>query len=164
MVRYRGPYLVSEQQTKNVSIVVIGHMNPALHHPHWYKEIGAISEHRYNEALETENLICTRPLSNFKAGPLTVTCELEKWQAIAEDETSSDELVNAASKVFIALYHTPITAFGFNFSFQVDASLPQLSVLSRGAHLQDLGFETEGLSSVTFALSRRSGKQTINVT
>jgi hypothetical protein len=111
------------------SIVVAGNMNPAIHHPRWYVETQLLSEDEANQAMakfpgiETMNevpagaLICSNVMSQFTFSDLRITCLENNWTILATSKDSYERSKRIAVGVFKVLHHTPVGAYGFNFSF-----------------------------------------------
>src|SRR5712692_7798773 len=117
--------------TDTYSIVVAGSMNPAIHHPAWYKAIGALSD----EELQTTGAvvhvgsvppaqfsagaaICTPAISQFTAGRIRIACIVgQTWTIVTTDQNLWARIRDVAISVFEALGHTPVSAYGLNFTF-----------------------------------------------
>jgi hypothetical protein len=122
-------------------IVVAGNMNPAIHHPAWYKVIGALSdeelaafglvggqaqgpvdmptpkrEQRSNLITDTMTM-CTPAFAQFTAGKLRITCIEQSWTIATYELSLLPRIRDVASSVFEALAHTPVSAYGLNFNF-----------------------------------------------
>jgi hypothetical protein len=122
--------------TDTYSIVVAGNMNPAIHHPAWYKTIEALSE----KELQSTNAvipegsapmaqspsratICTPAVSQFTAGRIRVTCISQNWTIATTDRDLWIRIRDVAISVFEALGHTPVSAYGLNFMFHRTTSV-----------------------------------------
>jgi hypothetical protein len=119
--------------TQATAVVVVGAMNPLIHHPAWYQFIGALSQAEADVALKNPQMICAQPVSQIPTGNLVLMCQLQRWAAQTSDPATEPRLVPIAQKVFGALEHTPVSAFGFSFNFvrttklaSVDAFLGKL--------------------------------------
>ena len=83
-------------------IVIAGNMNPAIHHPAWYKMVGALSEDELvstgalgenqqgerqtsvtnwvlSPSLPTNLTVCTAAFSQFTAGKIRIACLPQHW-------------------------------------------------------------------------------------
>jgi hypothetical protein len=112
------------------SVVIVGSMNPAIHHPRWYLAAGLLSEGEVTEAeshgrgaVEEEQdagssaLWCTENYSQFTAGAFRVVCFQQNWTIMTIDRASFERARDVCAGVFKTLHHTPISAYGFNFAF-----------------------------------------------
>ncbi len=138
------------------SVVAVGPMNPRLHHPLWYRLIGAISEEEEAAAVASSNLILIQPLGRFElaASGITVQCQESRWEVIATQPSQRERIKDIASIVFKKLYETPITIFGFNNNFEVETSVTNVRrCLADSVVSLDLGFGAEGDGSCTIRFS-----------
>jgi hypothetical protein len=97
------------------SIVVVGPMNPRLHHPYWYEQIGAITEAERVESLNGEVVVL--PMAgkfDVPSAGFGVTCQTDRWDIHTTVESAKNRLVEVASKVFEKLHETPVMAVGLN--------------------------------------------------
>ncbi len=109
------------------SIVVVGAMNPAIHHHSWYLLTEILTPEEAETASKGGALLCTAQVAQFAFGPLTITCEPNRWQIITEDQGALSRAVEIAEKTFRVLNHTPVSAFGFNFMHHRQTRLPKVS-------------------------------------
>lgn len=99
-------------------------MNPAIHHPTWYKHIGVLSEEEAGRALKGQFMVA-RHQAQFGIENIQVFCDFERWQLHVEGKLSEsvERAKNITSKVFdISLKHTTVNSVGLNFlhHFPVD--------------------------------------------
>lgn len=144
-----GKQRVTDEATKEgtgFAIVVLGTMNPAIHHPYWYKFVNLLSDEEEKVALGGE-FVSLPPLAQFKAGPLEFFCDPKRWQVTTSDDTQSERVLKIAGLVFDEyLPHTPVDAIGLNFNFH------RLTPLSNvGQYLADQ------LGQLDFKLPRNEG-------
>jgi hypothetical protein len=98
------------------NIVVLGAMNPRIHHPHWYRQVGLISQQELEEALHAIDTIATPPLSQFRISSFLIQCQEQRWEIQSSSLEHIDRLTELASHVFDDLLkHTPVSRFGFNY-------------------------------------------------
>jgi hypothetical protein len=110
------------------SIVVVGAMNPSIHHPAWYQLMHILSEEEGKRALESGKILAaTQQISQFSIDAFTIVCEPARWQVQTRDETQLERLREIAEKTFEILYHTQITAFGLNFTYHRKTPLPEVN-------------------------------------
>ncbi len=140
------------------SIVIAGSMNPAIHHPAWYRlnkalseeelaSTGALGENRQgvgetsvaqwvlSQGSPTNATICTPAFSQFTAGKIRIACIQQSWTITTIDRSLFVRIREVASAVFDILTHTPISAYGLNFNFHRKTSEKDLG--SRLAQIID---------------------------
>jgi hypothetical protein len=127
------------------SIAVAGAMNPAIHHPTWYKIIGALSESEVAEAMAqkapplpgpgqgyatiTSAVTMFMPgFAQFTAGKVRITCVEQSWTIWTHDRALLSRCCEIASSVFEALEHTPVTAYGLNFIYHRQTAIGAVAV------------------------------------
>jgi hypothetical protein len=130
------------------SIVVVGNMNPAIHHPRWYKDIGILDEKEVTEAEERPstgsdnlndtsgargNLVVSQFATQFTTRSLRIVCNAQSWSVLTVDEGKLEKCLNLASAVFKELDSTPVSAYGFNFNHH-----RQTRITSVGEYLAEL--------------------------
>ena len=103
------------------SVVVSGHMNPAIHHPAWYEQIGILTQAEALESLKGENFVCLPQVAQFASRGITVTCIPTRWDARTTKADQRERILDIAKRTYTALDHTPVSAFGFNFDIVEDA-------------------------------------------
>jgi hypothetical protein len=110
------------------SIVVVGAMNPSIHHPAWYQLMHILSEDESKRTLESGTILAvTQQISQFSSDAFTVVCEPGRWQVQTRDEAQLHRLREIAEKTFEILYHTQVSAFGFNFTYHRKTSLSEVN-------------------------------------
>jgi hypothetical protein len=134
---------VTEQTTKEatgLNVVVLGQMNPAIHHPAWYKFVKVLSDEEEKEALKKQ-FVFVPQMAQFKTGSLQFYCDLQRWQVSTTDPAQFERILKIAGLVFDEhLPHTPVNAMGLNFLFH------RLTLLSKvgqylGSQLAKLDFK-----------------------
>jgi hypothetical protein len=96
------------------SLVVVGNMNPRIHHPAWYAAVNILSPEEAGAASLTA---CTPVFTHFQLPGLAVLCTDERWEIQSQDANKLQRMLDIAGRTFEALMHTPISAFGLNFFF-----------------------------------------------
>lgn len=96
-----------------VNVVVVGDMNPAIHHPNWYAREGIISNESAAEALKSE-YVFVQPVSQFRAAGIRVTCQPARWEVSAERWDLFPECLRLAEQTWTRLAHTPFRGCGLN--------------------------------------------------
>jgi len=123
-------------------VVVGGAMNPAIHHPYWYRTIGAIDEAELQASLRNP-LNTTGPVLSmvqFGSPALTVTCQPANWWIHSNDANLWSRMVEIAALVFARLNETPVTVFGFTSQLHIDTVDPDTkSVLAKSILGMKLG-------------------------
>lgn len=111
------------------TIVVIGAMNPRIHHPAWYRLVGLSSEEEEKNA-ENAQLICSTQVSQFRIGEVVVSCQQDRWEIRTENPQLTNRLQDITAKVFDELLQqTPVSQFGFNFNHQKHTKCPNVARL-----------------------------------
>lgn len=98
------------------SIVVVGGMNPRIHHPAWYETAEVLSAEEARSALGRP-VVCLPMLSQFEGERFSITCIEDRWEIVTPDPQRSERILEIAGKTFDTLMHTPVSAFGLNFQF-----------------------------------------------
>jgi hypothetical protein len=146
------------------SVVVVGAMNPAIHHPSWY-EINAILT--AEEVLKATQgaVIISQQVSQFTFGPVTVTCDPLRWQVQTTDENAMMQAVQIAERTFAILKHTPVSAFGFNFTYHKETRLPKVkNVLAHLVLNLPIGLRAKAGEEQSAKLSFQHGVTGRNIT
>jgi hypothetical protein len=153
------------------SVVVLGAMNPLIHHPAWYQLHGLLTEQEAKEALANPQTLCTQPAAQLLLSSLMISCQLERWEVQTGDSESEERLVPLATRVFDELLdQTPVNTFGFNFNFERKTRLTDVGgflarKLKSLAVVKDVGTSAsfvwhqdsrERQASTTVMVSRRS--------
>jgi len=174
------------------SITVAGNMNPAIHHPAWYKIIGALSDVEIAasgavgdvkpvpEPTEPSDIVqgglfvpsptsgpvLTPAFTAFTAGKLRIVCVQQNWTISTYERETFTRACEVACNVFAALPQTPVSAYGFNFNFH--RKVGTANVASRLAQLADaVAFDflldRQGDRSATLHYSLNEGPRTLNI-
>lgn len=107
------------------SLVVLGFMNPSIHHPSWYRRAGLLDADAEELAQKDENLICSPTLAQFQIASLSIMCLPNQWRVATTDEDTLERIVKLGVEVFDRkLPETPITASGLNFNYHVSTDRP----------------------------------------
>src|SRR4029077_17732685 len=126
------------------SIVVVGRMNPAIHHPTWYHYLKLLDENERDFALAAPSMVSTPQINQFVAPAFTIICLPERWEIQTVKHEFVDRILLVASKVFQTLDHTPINAYGFNFHAHRNTSVSNTGeVLSEALIGVNLGLELD---------------------
>src|SRR5947209_9499838 len=115
------------------SIVIVGNMNPRIHHPAWYEAVEVLSREEARVAVASP-VMCTPALSQVQFDGLAVLCLQDRWEIQSQDARKLERMLDIAGRTFDTLMHTPIAAFGLNFHFVRPAGLQDV-----GLRLAELG-------------------------
>jgi hypothetical protein len=125
------------------SFVVVGAMNPSIHHPAWYRLNGIFTEEEAG-ATDSSGMLVTSQISQFSVGSVTIVCDQARWQVQTRDETKLDRLREIAAKTFEVLFHTPVSLYGLNFAYHRVTTSPDVkSVLATLIRALPLGLGSE---------------------
>src|SRR6202030_1678960 len=100
------------------SIVVIGLMNPAIHHPSWYQSMQLLDKQEVDYAGSASALVpivLAPQIAQFAVQEFKIVCLSNRWEIQTQRPEAVDRILKVASRVFEILDHTPVNAFGFNF-------------------------------------------------
>jgi hypothetical protein len=81
---------------------------------------------------------------------MSITCDPLRWQIQTEQESDLPRAVELAEQTFKKLFHTPVSAFGFNFLHHKVVSIPNVAAeLGRLVRGLPVGFlrDAEGLEA-----------------
>lgn len=108
------PNKFSDAQVQGVSIVVLGGMNPTLHHPWWYRTNGGISEDEEQQALSRPFALLPQ-YSQFSTDDVEILCLPDRWQVLSRNHDAE-----RASKICKLVFderlnETHVNSVGINF-------------------------------------------------
>lgn len=114
---------MSNVSADEFTIVVLGNMNPSVHHPLWYLQVGLFQEDEVLKTLHEKEVICIPPLTKFSINNISMQCTQENWQIGTSDKSNLPYLESITAKVFDDLLkHTPVDRMGFNFNYRRDTA------------------------------------------
>lgn len=126
-------------------IIVVGAMNPSIHHPSWYQIAHILSEEEASNAARGGVVVTSPQVAQFNVGQISVTCDPVRWQIQAISTNDVPRIVEIADKTFKALHHTPVSACGLNFLHHRSVKLKNVAgVLGRKLLSLDLGLIGNG--------------------
>jgi hypothetical protein len=96
------------------AVVVAGNMNPAIHHPSWYRSCALLSESDEDFSVKSRTIVLLPDFAQFTTPSLHINCTLEKWSVTANPLASPKLALEVTRGTFERLSETPITAFGLN--------------------------------------------------
>jgi hypothetical protein len=101
------------------SIVVIGAMNPRIHMPAWYLQVGLIDNSEWETATAAPTTLVTAQLSQFHFNEVSILCLLDRWEIKTTKRSDLDRVRSITQKIFDELLmHTPVFLIGVNFIYQ----------------------------------------------
>lgn len=118
------------------NIVVVGAMNPRIHHPSWYELVGLLTPEQAKEALANSATFGLPGIAQLSAPSLglTISCNEQKWTVQTDSRETTILLQSIAFRVFDELLkHTPVSAYGFNIIYRRETRCPSV-----GRFLADL--------------------------
>ena len=118
------------------NIVVVGAMNPRIHHPSWYELVNLLSPEQAKEALASSATFGLPGIAQLSAPSLglTISCNEQKWTVQTENRERTSLLQGITFRVFDELLkHTPVSAYGFNIIYRRETRCPSV-----GRFLADL--------------------------
>lgn len=115
---------------RQYSIVVVGRMNPSIHHPLWYEIIGGLSE---AEVACATGVVLTPEFSRFETSGLEIVCLAGRWQVKTSKDELASRVVEVAKSVFDRLADTPIDLFALNYDWWSTTSSDDVGTLLGGA-------------------------------
>lgn len=143
------------------SIVVLGDMNPKIHHPAWYAQIELLTDDEQHSA---DNVLCTPPFAQFNTAAFAIQCTADRWETQTRTLDSLDRLLDVTVSVFETLDQTPVRSFGFNFNFHRLAAVPDVAeYLGNRVASLELGMVTDGTLSAQIKVHRSLPKRHLNI-
>jgi hypothetical protein len=152
--------------TEFYNIVVVGAMNPRLHSPSWYRQVGLIDQDEMEAANNSPQTFMTPLAAQFQFKDVSISCLPDRWEAQTRNPQSLDRLRTITGKIFDEfLKHTPVEALGFNFNYErttkvdhVDRYLAECLAKTR------LGLKDDCLVSGNLSIRRSTEGRNILVT
>lgn len=132
------------------AVVVLGAMNPAIHHPAWYHIMSIITEPEYKKSL-SHPVVVSPPVAQFVSDGFSIVCLPDRWQVLS-DTPDATRIVALAKKTFDILDHTPVTAYGINHDFHVETAKQISPTLMTIVRQTDLPFPLNevGTAAITY--------------
>jgi hypothetical protein len=125
------------------SVLVVGSMNPAIHHPFWYRSIGAMDEAELQGALKLPTNATTPALSlvQFGVPRLSVNCQQTQWLIQSNEPSQWERMVAISALVFSKLDETPVSAYGLLSQRHLPTQAPDVkSAIASSIFGLQLGF------------------------
>src|SRR5437773_3339894 len=99
---------------ESFTLLIVGNMNPAIHHPSWYQMTGVMHAEEA-EFAQAKPMVCTPALSQFGIKDLEILCDAQRWGATTRDASQIDRIRQIASKTFDLLTQTPLSSYSLIF-------------------------------------------------
>jgi len=100
------------------SVVMLGSMNPRIHHPKWYQSVGIFSDEEVEYSIGTQPVFCTPAFSQFVVGDLVIKCLPERWDIQTTKPENIDKIREIGQRLFdVLLCHTPVKVVALNFDY-----------------------------------------------
>jgi hypothetical protein len=116
------------KDANDFSIVLLGTMNPRIHHPVWYKLVGIFTEEEIAEALQAASVICIPPLAQFNVKDIVIKCQSDRWEIHTTERDELNQIREVTAKVFDELLkHTRLSKVGLNFDYKREAQASNVS-------------------------------------
>src|SRR5208282_3573092 len=151
------------EQMDTYAIVLIGGMNPRIHHPSWYRLVGLFDEEEAEAALKTAHTLITPPLSQIQTPKLTIVCQDDRWEIRTSDPDQVERIQEITYRLFDdILPHTPVQAAGLNFNFVKDTNSSDVAgYLASVLVNAPLGLTTANAVAAEFVLRRSFDDHTV---
>jgi hypothetical protein len=101
------------------AVVVLGGMNPRIHHPSWYRLVGLFDQKEAELATQSPLMVITPPVSVIKTQTLTISCQEMRWEISTSEPAEVQRIQEITARLFDdILVHTPVSTIGFNFNYR----------------------------------------------
>jgi len=104
-------------EIKELSIVLIGKMNPVIANPYWLAHKEFINELEAEQAATKANYINTHEVTQFALSFCTFQILLEQFTATTAQEGHFNHVRDLVSNIFGSLQETPVIKMGINCTF-----------------------------------------------
>lgn len=98
-----------------LSVVLVGSMNPSIHHPAWYVFGKSLSAEESNDISRRGGVVIVPQFTRFETERWRIECYPDRWQISTLSSTATAEVIEIACDTFERLRETPISAFGLNY-------------------------------------------------
>lgn len=149
---------------RNYSIVVVGAMNPAIHHPSWYEAVGLLNSGEVKQATSSGETVTVPHLSKYQIDKFQIQCTLDSWQIITKNVKELGRIKEIASGTFKRLNETPVSSYGLNSRFVIGYNFANaINALGNLFSKQPFNFASDTLSPEFDTLSLSYVLQSINI-
>lgn len=144
------------EESEFYGIVIIGKMNPSIHHPAWYRMFDLIDEKEADAATSSKETFSTPPVAQIDAGTFKIICQESRWEVQTSTPSLLERLKRMPGKVFDELLeHTSVAALGFNINFVKATTCKHVDKYLAGCITSaDLGLPNDNLHSGELVLRR----------
>jgi len=109
------------------NLVVLGHMNPMIHHPMWYRHFDLLSMEETDEAMQSPNTYAVPPISQIEIGAFKIVCQQDRWEIQTTEPKNLGRIRRITEQVFDDLLpHTPVSRVGVNFHYDRPTGVPDV--------------------------------------
>lgn len=144
------------------NIVVLGGMNPRIHHPAWYHMVKLFDASEFETALASPDTVVMPPLAKICLPHLTIWCQEDRWQVSTHDRSQLPRLGVLTAKLFDEILpHTPVSALGYNFGFHRETRVVVSRYLASCIAAMPLGLESDKTSWGEISLRRGDQARTL---
>jgi hypothetical protein len=144
------------------SVVIVGAMNPAIHHPAWYHSVSIITQEEFDASL-LKPVLVNQQIAQFAIDGFSVLCFPDRWQASCDAEDGS-RIIEVTKATFEKLYHTPISAYGVNHDFHVETTKQIHSTLGAIVRKTGLPFPPDEVATATLTYTVEASGNTFKTT
>lgn len=144
------------------SVVIVGSMNPAIHHPAWYHSVSIITQPEFDASLRKQVLV-NQQIAQFAIDGFSVLCLPDRWQ-ISCDATDTSRIIEVAKATFDKLYHTPVSAYGVNHDFHVETTVQIRPTLAAVIRKTGLPFPSNEVATATITYTAEGSGCTFKTT
>lgn len=132
----------AKEPEQSFSIVILGAMNPRIHHPLWYQQHNLISDAETAEATSEKNELIVLPqLAQFTASGINIICQQARWDIRTNLMSLRARIMEMAARIFDELLpETPVNLYAFNNDFHLKTKVPQVKQAISG-RLASAGFQ-----------------------
>ncbi len=143
------------------NIVVLGAMNPRIHHPSWYQLVNLITKEEAEAALSSPLTFGIPGLAQIQIPslPLTISCQEQRWEIYTDKKVNLERMQNITWKVFDDLLsHTPVNVLGLNFNHSRSTLCPDVpKLLAHQTVTMGIGLSSDSASEAAITLRRTFG-------
>lgn len=145
------------EQKNTYAIVLIGAMNPRIHHPAWYQTVGLLDKDEAEAAMKLPLTLTTPMLAQLQTPKLLINCQDNRWEIRTVELDQVQRIQDITCKVFDELLvHTPIAAAGFNFTTYNETACKDVGMyLSAAAVKSGIGLKGDNAVAAELTLRRR---------
>ncbi len=147
------------------SIVAVGNMNPAIHHPRWYLSQALITAEEEQLATAGLNLVVSPMLAQFSFGTFSLQCLQQRWTLLTTEEAQFPRVIDISRRTMDILDHTPVGVVGINLDYCRSAGVPNVgSLLGERVRALNLGVEGEDATGAVSWMRRREATLAVATT